>query len=298
MYLLDTNVVSGLRKPRCDENVRRWIAQCEPTQCFLSVVVPMELEYGVCLVERRDERQGRTLRAWLQEAVLPGFAGRVIDLTQPSARRCAAMQAKRPAGLAQSSTAGAKAELKNAQGQSIGTAIFSPEAGGVKLQVQVRGFAAAAAGEHGIHVHTTGKCEADAFTTAGGHFNPGGKKHGLNSPEGHHAGDMPNITFDASGNAAYEMILDGVTISDGPTALLDADGSALVIHAGPDDLVTDPSGNSGARVVCGELAAYAITLAGMPQTGVGIDSNLVIVVGLLGALALVLLGGRMAAKRR
>ena len=100
MYLLDTNVVSELRKPRCDENVRRWIAQCEPTRCFLSVVVVMELEYGVCLVERRDGHQGRMLRAWLQEAVLPAFAGRLIDLTQSSARRCAALQARRSAKLA------------------------------------------------------------------------------------------------------------------------------------------------------------------------------------------------------
>ena len=100
MYLLDTNVVAELRKPRCDENVQRWIAQRDPTQCYLSVVVLMEIEYGVCLVERRDERQGRMLRVWLQEAVLPGFAGRVIDVSAAVARRCAAMQASKPTGLA------------------------------------------------------------------------------------------------------------------------------------------------------------------------------------------------------
>lgn len=100
MYLLDTNVVSELRKPRCDKNVQRWIVQRDPTQFFLSVVVLMELEYGVCLVERRDERQGRMLRTWLQEAVQPGFADRLIDVTAPVARRCAAMQARGPGGLA------------------------------------------------------------------------------------------------------------------------------------------------------------------------------------------------------
>lgn len=100
MYLLDTNVVSELRKPRCDKNVQRWIAQREPTQFYLSVVVLMEIEYGVCLVERRDEQQGQMLRTWLQEAVLPGFAGRLIDVTAAVARRCAAMQARGLAGLA------------------------------------------------------------------------------------------------------------------------------------------------------------------------------------------------------
>jgi superoxide dismutase, Cu-Zn family len=200
--------------------------------------------------------------------------------------------------LAQSQTQGAKADLKDAQGQLVGTAIFSPAASGVKLQVQVNGFTAAAVGEHGIHVHTTGKCEAPAFTSAGGHFNPDTKKHGLNSPEGHHAGDMPNIIFDSAGNATYETVVDGVTLGAGSASLMDADGSALVIHAGPDDLVTDPAGNSGARVVCGELAVYAIPVAGMPQTGIFVDANLFVVVGLLAALALVLLGRRMAAAGR
>src|SRR3954447_7348902 len=113
--------------------------------------------------------------------------------------------------LAQSQAQGAKADLKDTQGQLVGTAVFSPDPSGVKLQVQVNGFAAAAAGEHGIHIHTTGKCEAAAFTSAGGHFNPNSKKHGLNSPEGRHAGDMPNIAFDAAGNATYETVVEGVT---------------------------------------------------------------------------------------
>jgi Cu-Zn family superoxide dismutase len=199
--------------------------------------------------------------------------------------------------LAQSQAQGAKADLKDAQGQIVGTAVFSPATSGVKLQVQVNGFTAVAAGEHGIHVHTTGKCEAAAFTSAGGHFNPSGKKHGLSSPEGHHAGDMPNIAFDAAGNATYETVVEGVTLGDGPASLMDADGSALVIHAGPDDMVTDPSGNSGARVVCGELAAYAIPLAGMPQTGTAADATLFAIVGLFVALALITLGRRMAAVR-
>jgi Cu-Zn family superoxide dismutase len=199
--------------------------------------------------------------------------------------------------LAQSQAQGAKADLKDAQGQPVGTAVFSPAASGVKLQVQVNGFTAAVAGEHGIHVHTTGKCEAAAFTSAGGHFNPNSKKHGLNSPEGHHAGDIPNIVFDAAGNATYETVIEGVTLGDGPTSLMDTDGSALVIHAGPDDMMTDPSGNSGARVVCGALIAYAIPVAGMPQTGSSTDATLFVIVGLFAALALIAVGRRMAAVR-
>jgi Cu-Zn family superoxide dismutase len=199
--------------------------------------------------------------------------------------------------LAQSQTQGAKAELKDAQGRNIGTAVFAPGPTGVNLQVQVSGFTTAAPGEHGIHIHAVARCEADAFTSAGGHFNPNTKKHGLNSSEGHHAGDMPNITFDASGNATYQTVVQGITLAAGPTSLMDADGSALVIHAGPDDQVTDPAGNSGARIVCGELAAYIIPVAGMPQTGTPFSTNLIVMACLFAALALVLLGRRMSGAR-
>jgi Cu-Zn family superoxide dismutase len=186
--------------------------------------------------------------------------------------------------LAQTPTQGARAEIKDAQGNMVGTAVFSPATSGVKLQVQVQGFAAAAAGEHGIHVHAVGKCEPDAFTTAGGHFNPTGKKHGLSSPEGAHAGDMPNLMLDGQGNSTYESALTGISLSaDG---LFDADGSAVVIHAGPDDLVTDPAGNSGARVACGVVSAYALPVAGMPSTGAPANWSLVTLVVLLAALAL------------
>ena len=112
MYLLDTNVVCELRKPRCDTNVRRWVGQWNPTQFFLSVVVLMELEYGICLVERRDDRQGQMLRTWLQEAVLPGFTGRVIEVSAAVARRCAAMQASKPAGLADAMIAATAIEYR------------------------------------------------------------------------------------------------------------------------------------------------------------------------------------------
>jgi Cu-Zn family superoxide dismutase len=164
-------------------------------------------------------------------------------------------------------TNGATAAIKDAQGTVVGTATLTEGAGGVKLQVQVRGFTAAAAGEHGIHIHAVGTCEAPGFTTAGGHFNPAAKKHGLNSAEGAHGGDLPNLVVNAGGDGTYEAMNDRITLAAGATnSLFDADGSAVVIHAGPDDYVTDPAGNSGARIACGVLQAAQIP-SGMPRTG-------------------------------
>jgi Cu-Zn family superoxide dismutase len=101
-------------------------------------------------------------------------------------------------------------------------------------------------GLHGIHVHTIGRCEGPDFASAGGHWNPAGKKHGMNNPAGPHAGDLPNVEVAANGVLGATVTLPGATMA----GLLDADGSALLIHAQPDDYVTDPSGNSGARIAC------------------------------------------------
>jgi Cu-Zn family superoxide dismutase len=198
--------------------------------------------------------------------------------------------------FAQSPTQGARAEIKDAQGNMVGTAVFSPATSGVKLDVQMQGFATAAAGEHGIHVHAVGKCEPDAFTTAGGHFNPTGKKHGLNSAEGAHAGDMPNLMLDGQGNSTYGTTLAGISLGSDAGSLFDADGSAVVIHAGPDDLVTDPAGNSGARVACGVVSAYAIPVAGMPSTGGPEDWSFVMWTVLFVALALGVAGRSVSAR--
>lgn len=171
--------------------------------------------------------------------------------------------------FAQSEVNGATAELRDAQGQMVGNAtLLGSGAGGVKVQVSLNGFTSAAAGEHGIHIHAVGKCEAPGFTTAGGHFNPATKKHGLNSPEGYHAGDMPNLIMNANGSATYETTVSDITLDAGAAnSIFDADGSAVVIHAGPDDMVTDPAGNSGARIACGVLTAARVPVAGMPRTG-------------------------------
>jgi LPXTG-motif cell wall-anchored protein len=169
--------------------------------------------------------------------------------------------------------------------------------GEVNLRVTLNGFTSAAPGEHGIHIHTVGMCEAPGFTTAGGHFNPTTKKHGLNNPEGHHTGDMPNLVLSAGGSATYQTTVAGITLDAGTaTSLFDADGSAVVIHTGPDDLMTDPAGNSGSRIACGVLTPASVPVAGMPRTGsaTGNDSS---VFAWLALAASMLAGGLLATRR-
>jgi Cu-Zn family superoxide dismutase len=144
----------------------------------------------------------------------------------------------------------ATAQLRNAQGQPVGTASLTERDGRVRLVVEARGLAP---GEHGIHLHAVGRCDPPGFTTAGDHFNPTSRKHGLEASDGAHAGDLPNLRADASGAARYEATTDRITLSGGTRTVFDADGSAVVIHARPDDQRTDPSGNSGDRVVCGVI---------------------------------------------
>jgi Cu-Zn family superoxide dismutase len=108
-------------------------------------------------------------------------------------------------------------------------------------------------GKHGFHLHAVGKCDPPEFTTAGAHFNPGRKRHGLKSAQGPHAGDLPNLEVGADGSGKLEYVTKLVTLGSGPASLFDADGTALVIHANPDDDVTDPTGNSGGRIACGTL---------------------------------------------
>lgn len=146
----------------------------------------------------------------------------------------------------------AYAEIKGRDGKNIGMATLSEEGGGVVIQVQVRGLTN---GLHAIHVHAVGKCEGPAFTSAGGHFNPGQKKHGLKNPDGPHAGDLPDLYVAKDGSGRYEVLTDAITLKPGPTSIFDADGSALVIHASADDNMSDPAGNSGDRVACGVITA-------------------------------------------
>lgn len=141
----------------------------------------------------------------------------------------------------------ASAVLYNTSGDQIGFARFTEDATGrVHVNVKASGLTE---GLHGIHIHAVGSCVGPAFTSAGGHFNPTGHQHGLENPSGPHAGDLPNLVVNTAGMGHLNTTTDLTTLS----ALFDADGSALVIHAGPDDQVSNPAGNSGARVACGVI---------------------------------------------
>ncbi len=147
-----------------------------------------------------------------------------------------------------SEVARAAATLQNAEGETVGNVIATAVDTGIQIELNVDGIDA---GEHGVHVHAVGSCEAPDFASAGGHWNPGERQHGLENPQGSHAGDMPNLTVAADRTGRLEFILPAATLS----GLLDTDGAAFVVHAGADDQVTDPSGDSGSRIACGVFSA-------------------------------------------
>ena len=145
----------------------------------------------------------------------------------------------------------AKADIINSKGEKIGTATFAQMPHGVKMSVNVSNLPP---GPHGIHIHEVGKADVPDFKSAGGHFNPSAKHHGLDNPEGHHAGDMPNLVVGADGKATGEIVLHDVTLKpDAGNSLFHPGGTALVIHATQDDQKSDPSGNSGGRIACGVI---------------------------------------------
>src|SRR5438876_9646807 len=151
---------------------------------------------------------------------------------------------------AQNPATTAKADLADARGKKVGTAERAQAPDGVKIVLTVSGLAP---GQHAFHTHTVGKCEGPDFNSAGAHFNPYNKKHGLKNPEGPHAGDMENIQVGSDGTGTAEIVNRQVTLADGPNSLFHEGGTAIVIHASPDDNVTDPAGNAGARIACGVI---------------------------------------------
>lgn len=138
---------------------------------------------------------------------------------------------------------GAPMPLINSSGQPVGTVRAWQTAGGVSFHIDARGLPR---GLHGLHVHSIGRCDPPGFASAGAHWNPAGRQHGLNNPAGPHAGDLRNVEVAANGTLGVTVVLPGATMA----SLLDADGSTLVLHASSDDYKTDPSGNSGARIAC------------------------------------------------
>ena len=163
-------------------------------------------------------------------------------------------------------SAGASAELRDNEGNPVGNATFTEGESGVVVTVNITG--GIEPGVHGIHIHEKGDLSSPDFESAGGHFNPTGAEHGFDNPQGPHAGDLPNITVGQDGTASYQTVNDRITLSPGPSSILDEDGSALIVHAMADDYQTndDPEtgpGTSGNRVAAGVIEAAET----MPETG-------------------------------
>lgn len=157
--------------------------------------------------------------------------------------------------MGRNSVARAAAVIFDVNGAAVGTAQLSQDANGL-VNVEIASLALPE-GTHGIHFHAVGRCDggATAFSTAGAHYNPLGKEHGLQNPMGPHAGDAPNVVTPTGGVGRVSFTTNRVSLTAGTISLFDADGSSIVVHANADDQVSQPAGNSGARIACGVVRA-------------------------------------------
>jgi Cu-Zn family superoxide dismutase len=143
------------------------------------------------------------------------------------------------------------ATMIDRNGVEIGTAVFRPSPAGLEIALEVRNLPP---GEHALHVHENPSCDPPTFESAGGHFNPERRSHGLRNPNGPHAGDLPNIVVGPDSSVQTRVAADRLTLGGNQFSVLRGSGTALVIHAGPDDYTTDPSGNAGDRIACGVIS--------------------------------------------
>lgn len=143
-----------------------------------------------------------------------------------------------------------RVRLVDAQGAELGHATLTEVANGVRIDADLVGLEP---GERAIHLHETGRCRPPDFLSAGGHLDPAGRQHGYRNPAGAHLGDLPNLRVAPSGVARYSAVAPNATLRRGANALLRPEGTALVVHAGADDYLTDPAGGAGARVACAEI---------------------------------------------
>ncbi|MFD0620116.1 superoxide dismutase family protein [Paenibacillus sp. GCM10027629] len=181
----------------------------------------------------------KTSWAWLAGGIILALTG--CDAQQSAMHVSAAHE---PSANVQPVTS----DIINGKGKKIGTATFTQLAKGVQIDVSASGLKK---GLHGIHIHEMGKCEAPDFKSAGGHFNPTSKEHGFNNPNGEHAGDLANLVVGSNGKGEVQFVNTAVTLRKGePNSLFKEGGTSLVIHADPDDMHTNPAGNSGDRIGC------------------------------------------------
>lgn len=144
----------------------------------------------------------------------------------------------------------ARAELRDVEGRTVGTATLTQATHGLVLALELTGVTP---GVHALHVHDVGRCEPP-FTSAGGHYNPTLRAHGIRAANGQHSGDLPNVTVPASGSVRVELFTRDLQLGTGVGTLFDRDGSALMLHSGSDDYVSDPAGNAGTRYACGVIS--------------------------------------------